>query len=144
MVTPTKTSYMSHNKIEVLPQDCSNSSALAMELLQSCDEPSGWLLSYCNPCSEHFTLYHKNFENGSKDGRFHDDVIKWKHFPRNWPFVRGIHRSPLNSQHKGQWRGALMISFICVWIEWLSKQSWGWWFETLSRSLWRHRNVKVT
>ena len=23
----------------------------------------------------------------------------------------------------------------------LSKQSWGWWFETLSRSLWRHRNV---
>ena len=24
---------------------------------------------------------------------FHDDVIKWKHFPRYWPFVRGIHRS---------------------------------------------------
>ena len=24
----------------------------------------------------------------------------------------------------------------------LSKQSWGWWFETLSRPLWRHRNVK--
>ena len=23
----------------------------------------------------------------------------------------------------------------------LSKQSWGWWFETLSRRLWRHRNV---
>ena len=23
---------------------------------------------------------------------FHDDVIKWKHFPRYWPFVRGIHR----------------------------------------------------
>ena len=21
----------------------------------------------------------------------HDDVIKWKHFPRYWPFVRGIH-----------------------------------------------------
>ena len=26
-------------------------------------------------------------------GEIHDDVIKWKHFPRNWPFVRGIHRS---------------------------------------------------
>ena len=25
---------------------------------------------------------------------FHDDVIKWKHFPRYWPFVQGIHRSP--------------------------------------------------
>ena len=24
---------------------------------------------------------------------YHDDVIKWKHFPRNWPFVREIHRS---------------------------------------------------
>ena len=32
----------------------------------------------------------------------HDDVIKWKHFPRYWPFVRGIHRSPVNSTHKGQ------------------------------------------
>ena len=25
----------------------------------------------------------------------------------------------------------------------LSKQSWGWWFETLSRPLWRHRNELV-
>ena len=33
-----------------------------------------------------------------------------------WPFVRGIHRSLVNSPHKGQWRGALMFSLICVWI----------------------------
>ena len=46
----------------------------------------------------------------------HDDVIKWKHFPRYWPFVRGNHRSPVNSPHKGQWRGALMFSLICTWI----------------------------
>ena len=44
----------------------------------------------------------------------HDDVIKWKHFPRYWPFVRGIHRSPVNSRHKGQWRGALMFTLSCV------------------------------
>ena len=25
----------------------------------------------------------------------------------------------------------------------LSKQSWGWWFETLSRPLWRHRNENI-
>ena len=31
----------------------------------------------------------------SGDGQFHYDVIKWKHFPRYWPFVRGIHRSPV-------------------------------------------------
>ena len=46
----------------------------------------------------------------------HDDVIKRKQFPRYWPFVRGIHRSPVNSQHKGQWRRALMFSLICTWI----------------------------
>ena len=46
----------------------------------------------------------------------HDDVIKWKHYPRYWPFVRGIHRSPVNFTHKGQWRRALMFTLICVWI----------------------------
>ena len=45
----------------------------------------------------------------------HDDVIKWKHFPRYWPFVRGIHRSPVNSQHKGQWHGALIFTLILLW-----------------------------
>ena len=46
----------------------------------------------------------------------HDDVIKWKHFPRYWPFVRGIHRLPVNSPHKGQWRGALLFSLVCACI----------------------------
>ena len=56
----------------------------------------------------------------------HDNVIKWKHFPRNWPFVRGIHRSPVNSPHKGQWRGALMFSLICVWINgWVNNREAG-------------------
>ena len=56
----------------------------------------------------------------------HGDVIKWKHFPRYWPFVRGIHRSPVNSPHKGQWRGALMFSVICVWINgWVNNRKAG-------------------
>ena len=46
----------------------------------------------------------------------HDDVIKWRHFLRYWPFMRGIHWSPVNSPHKGQWRGALMFSLISAWI----------------------------
>ena len=71
----------------------------------------------------------------------HVDVIKWKHFPRYWPFVRGIHGSPVKSPHKGQWRGALMFSLICALNKHLSKQSWGWWFEMPSRSLWCHYNV---
>ena len=45
-----------------------------------------------------------------------NDVINWKYFPRYWPFVRGIHRSPVNSPHKGQWRGTLMFSMICTWV----------------------------
>ena len=45
-----------------------------------------------------------------------DDVMKWKHFPRYWPFVRGIHRSPVNPPHEGQWRRALTFSLICTWI----------------------------
>ena len=73
-------------------------------------------------------------------GSFHDDVIRWKHFPCYWPFVRGIHRSPVNSPHKGQWRGALMLSLICALNKRLSGLSWGWGFETPSRSLWRHCN----
>ena len=47
-------------------------------------------------------------------------------FPRYWPFVRGIHRSPVNSPHKGQWRGAVMFSLICAWINgWVNNREAG-------------------
>ena len=54
----------------------------------------------------------------------------WRHqmetFPRYWPFVRGIHRSPVNSPHKCQWCGALMFSLICVWINgWVNNREAG-------------------
>ena len=55
-----------------------------------------------------------NFHANLCETPSHDDVIKWKHFPRYWPFVRRIHQSPVNSPHKGQWRGALMFTLICV------------------------------
>ena len=56
----------------------------------------------------------------------HDDVIKWKHFPRYWPFMRGIHRSAVNSPQKGQWCGALMFSLICARInDWVSNREAG-------------------
>ena len=67
---------------------------------------------------------HELLEEGKNTQRGHDDVIKWKHFPRNWPFVRGIHRWPVNSPHKGQWRGAYMFSLICAWINgWVNKSN---------------------
>ena len=59
-------------------------------------------------------------------GSSHDDVIKWKHFPRYWPFVQGIRRSPVNSPHKGHYREALMFSLICVWINgWVNNRGAG-------------------
>ena len=57
---------------------------------------------------------------------FHEDIIKWKHFPRYWPFVRGIHRSPVHSPDKDQWRGAFMFSLICAWINcWVNNRKAG-------------------
>ena len=85
----------------------------------------------------------------------HDNVIKWKHVPRYWPFVRGIPQSPVTSPHKGQWRGALMFSLISARINgWVNNgeacdlrrhrthydviimEDWP------SRRLWRFKNVK--
>ena len=82
----------------------------------------------------------------SWDPFYHDDVIKWKHFPRNWPFVRGIHRSPVNSSHKGQWRGALMFSLINVWRnDWENNREAGDLRRHRAhfRPLWRRRNANI-
>ena len=58
-------------------------------------------------------MYHGPESNIGQVGYIHDDVSKWKHVSRYWPFVRRIHRSTVNSLHKGQWRGAFM--FLIVW-----------------------------
>ena len=76
-----------------------------------------WNMSYVKP-------YYGIVHIGNK--KMHDDVIKWKHFPRYWPLVRGIHRSPVNSPHKDQWRGALMFSLIYVCIDgWVNNREAG-------------------
>ena len=71
--------------------------------------------------------------------RIHDDVINWKHFPRYWPFMRGMHRSPVDSPNKGQWRGALILYLIFAWTN-------GWANNREPGNLRRHRahyNVTV-
>ena len=56
----------------------------------------------------------------------HDDVIKWKHFWRCWPFVPGIHWSTVKSPHKGQWHRALIFSLISAWINgWVNNREAG-------------------
>ena len=84
-----------------------------------------------------------NWEHGHVSTPFHDDVIKWKHFPRFCPFVRGIHWSSVNSHHKDQWRLSIDVFFDEHLNKRLSKQSWRRWFETPSRSLWRHYFVSL-
>ena len=74
----------------------------------------------------------------NRHGLNHEDIIKWKHSLHYWPFVRGIHQSPVISPHKGQWCGSLMFFFDLRLNKRLSKQSWGWWFEMPLWSLWRH------
>ena len=71
--------------------------------------------------------------------KYHDDVIKWKHFPRYWPFVRVFHRS--------RWIPHTEASDAELWYfldlrlnKRLSKQPPGWWFETPLWSLWRQCN----
>ena len=53
-------------------------------------------------------------------------------FPYYWHFVRRIPRPLVNSPHKGQWRGALMFSLICAWIN-------GWVNNGEAGNLRRHR-----
>ena len=71
----------------------------------------------------------------------HDDVIKWNHFPRYWPFVEN---SPVAGELPAQRpvTRSFDIFFDLRLNKRLSKQSWGWWFETLSLPVWRHSNAK--
>ena len=69
-----------------------------------------------------------------------DDVIKWKHFPRYWPFCAG--NSPVTGEFPSQRpvTRCFDIFFDLRPNKHLSEQSWGWWFETPSCPLWRQCN----
>ena len=116
-------------------QDCSNSIANALELLQSCTKPFlHSLMMHTAHLNEYthdlcFVVFRCDLIQNSllafnvtwleyvfqpSEAR-HDDVIKWNHLPRYWPFVKGIHRSKVDSPCKGQWRSVLIFSLICAW-----------------------------
>ena len=88
-----------------------------------CGCPTWWVLSYRSRPSGGTMLDKAAVTrttpdltcHGTGSGEFLDDVIKWKHFLRYWSFVRGIHRSSVNSPHKGQRRRALIFSLILAW-----------------------------
>ena len=84
-----------------------------------------FLIQFCNGYLEHF--------------QWHDDVIKWKHFPHYWP---------LCGEFTGhQWIARTKASDTELWCfldqrlnKRFSTQSWGWWFDMPSRPLWCHCN----
>ena len=56
----------------------------------------------------------------------HDDVIKWKHFPRCWPSVQGIHRSAVNHPHKTSDADLWYFLWSAPWINnWVNNREAG-------------------
>ena len=70
----------------------------------------------------------------------HHDVIKWKHFPRYWPFVSRNHRG-FPWQRPVTWN--FHVFFDVRLNKWLSTQWSRWWLETPWHSLWRHCIVYI-
>ena len=68
-----------------------------------CHRSTGWKSSEENAFTTWYQIYSRH------------RVTKQRHFPCYWPFVRGIHWSPVDSPRKGQWRGSLIFSLICAW-----------------------------
>ena len=68
----------------------------------------------------------------------------WRHqmetFSRYMPFVRGNHRSPGEFPAKRPVTRSFDVFFDLRLNKRLNKQWWGWWFETPSHPIWRHRN----
>ena len=109
--------------------------------MQSARTPVAVMLAYfarINPDRTRQSLWYSCSIN------IHDDVIKWKHFPRNWPLW--IHRSPVTGEFTSQ--RPVTRSFDVFFDLHLNKrlgiQSRRRWFETLSRSLWRHSTEMMT
>ena len=71
----------------------------------------------------------------------HDDVIKWKQFPR-YCMAICAGNSPVPGEFPAQrpvtW--SFDVFFDLRLNNWLGKQSWGRWFDTPSCPLWRHSN----
>ena len=84
-----------------------------------------WLTSLCMCISACRTILYHSFENPA--------IVVWammtssngKKSRVTGPLC-GKFTGPVNSPHKGQWRRALMVSLVCVWIKrWLNNRKAG-------------------
>ena len=90
---------------------------------------SVWWLGFCmiKGVSAGIWLLHTAHSRARYLSVHHDDVIRWKHFPRYWPFVRAIHRWIPAQRPETR---SFDVFFDIRLNKRLSKQSWGWWFDT--------------
>ena len=125
------------------PKDYAHALCLAIflwiDVCRFCSRPLGLLHWHCSNHTIAPALTKQPWGVFAKWAKFG----RWRHQMETFSALRALcaDNSPVNSPHKGQSRRALMVSLICALNKRLSKQSWGWWFETPSRSLWRHCNV---
>ena len=109
--------------INVLVQEKRNSSANTLELRLSCTNPSVWPRH--KKAQGHMTSSNGNIYRVT--GHLCGEFIGSGEFPAQRPVTRSFD-----------------VFFDLRPNKRLSKQSWGWWFETPSRSLWRHCNYSMS
>ena len=85
--------YWSRNDVHCLILVWIPKEAYMMPSIPSCKTYAGTIIFGCHNSMAAIRnmeeiLYNVNLSLLPLDA--HDDVIKWKHFPRYWPFVRGI------------------------------------------------------
>ena len=98
-----------------------------------------------SPCSSFFLCFS---QNGIIINTLHEEMFPpwWRHQMETFSALLDIcaGNSPVPGEFPTQrpvTRSFDVFFDLRLYIR-LSKQSWGWWFETLSRSLWRHCNEK--
>ena len=100
----------------------------------------GWHTK-CQPCVHNQIIIGFDSARSSCSAECYPVIVYTDVYPRHKPWwrhrmetfstllalcVRGIHRPPMNSPHKGQWCGALMFPLICVWINgWVNNHEAG-------------------
>ena len=103
----------------------------------------GWLDEHTGS-----TVVHSMYHNCNCPGISSSIAVPWwrhkmEHFPRYWPFVRGIHRHGWLLLTKASDAELWCFPFDLLLNKQLSKQSKRRLFKTPLRSLWRHCNVII-
>ena len=127
--------------VRFMSVQCVDKRSLSLNFSGSCGELSCWIigfawLGYLRVIVVR-TLF-KRLLTYDQWGSTEWQETWWRHQMNTFSALLAlwVGKSPVNSPHKGQWRGSLIFFFDLR----LSKQSWGWWSETPSRPLCRNCN----